>query len=41
MATGKASNDELARSKLFDVSHITAIVTGGGTGAICSSITQK
>ena len=34
MATGKASNDQLTRSKLFDVSHITAVVTGGGTGTI-------
>ncbi|KAK3076398.1 hypothetical protein LTS18_013144 [Coniosporium uncinatum] len=27
-----ASNDDLKTSKLFDVSHITAVVTGGGTG---------
>lgn len=32
MAPGKASTEELKSSKLFDVSHITAIVTGGGTG---------
>ncbi|KAI9709333.1 MAG: hypothetical protein M1820_003453 [Bogoriella megaspora] len=32
MATGKADNSQLARDRLFDVSHITAIVTGGGTG---------
>ncbi|KAH9875794.1 hypothetical protein IAQ61_003258 [Plenodomus lingam] len=32
MGSGKASNDELKGSKLFDVSHITALVTGGGTG---------
>ncbi|KAF2008040.1 NAD(P)-binding protein [Amniculicola lignicola CBS 123094] len=29
---GKASNEDLKGSKLFDVSHVTAIVTGGGTG---------
>lgn len=27
-----ASNEDLKGSKLFDVSHITALVTGGGTG---------
>lgn len=32
MAPGKASTDELKNTKLFDVSHVTAIVTGGGTG---------
>ncbi|KAL2352155.1 short chain dehydrogenase/reductase [Cryomyces antarcticus] len=32
MATGKSENHELKASKLFDVSHVTAIVTGGGTG---------
>jgi len=32
MATGKADNEQLKGSKLFDVSHVTAIVTGGGTG---------
>lgn len=32
MAPGKSSTDELKNSKLFDVSHVTAIVTGGGTG---------
>lgn len=30
MATGKANNEDLKGSKLFDVSHVTAIVTGGG-----------
>jgi short-subunit dehydrogenase involved in D-alanine esterification of teichoic acids len=29
---GKASTDQLKGSKLFDVSHVTALVTGGGTG---------
>lgn len=28
----KASNEDLKGSKLFDVSHVTALVTGGGTG---------
>lgn len=32
MGHGKASNDELKGSKLFDVSHVTALVTGGATG---------
>ncbi|KAI9663608.1 MAG: hypothetical protein M1821_007098 [Bathelium mastoideum] len=32
MASGKATNNQLTSSKLFDVSHVTAIVTGGGTG---------
>ncbi|KAJ4384945.1 hypothetical protein N0V86_000549 [Didymella sp. IMI 355093] len=32
MAPGKANTDELKNAKLFDVSHVTAIVTGGGTG---------
>ncbi|KAF2846218.1 NAD(P)-binding protein [Plenodomus tracheiphilus IPT5] len=32
MGNGKASNDELKSSKLFDVSHVTALVTGGSTG---------
>jgi NAD(P)-dependent dehydrogenase (short-subunit alcohol dehydrogenase family) len=32
MGNGKASNEELTSSKLFDVSHVTALVTGGGTG---------
>jgi NADP-dependent 3-hydroxy acid dehydrogenase YdfG len=32
MATGKADNEQLKSSKLFDVSHVTAVVTGGGTG---------
>jgi len=31
-ASHPASNDDLKTSKLFDVSHITALVTGGGTG---------
>ncbi|KAK5047446.1 hypothetical protein LTR84_006542 [Exophiala bonariae] len=30
--TSHFSNDDLKISKLFDVSHITAVVTGGGTG---------
>lgn len=30
--SGKANNEELTGSKLFDVSHVTALVTGGGTG---------
>jgi hypothetical protein len=32
MAPGKANTEDLNASKLFDVSHVTAIVTGGGTG---------
>jgi len=32
MGNGKASNEDLTASNLFDVSHITALVTGGGTG---------
>ncbi|KAF2871665.1 hypothetical protein BDV95DRAFT_493715 [Massariosphaeria phaeospora] len=32
MSSGKADNEQLKSSKLFDVSHVTAIVTGGGTG---------
>lgn len=32
MSDGKASNEQLTSSKLFDVSHVTAVVTGGGTG---------
>jgi len=32
MAPGKSNTDELKNTKLFDVSHVTAIVTGGGTG---------
>lgn len=32
MGDGKASNDQLKGSRLFDVSHVTALVTGGGTG---------
>ncbi|EKJ77474.1 hypothetical protein FPSE_02347 [Fusarium pseudograminearum CS3096] len=32
MATHHAANDELKASSLFDVSHITAVVTGGATG---------
>ena len=27
-----ASNEDLKAAKLFDVSHVTAVVTGGGTG---------
>jgi short-subunit dehydrogenase involved in D-alanine esterification of teichoic acids len=30
--SGKANTDDLKGSKLFDVSHVTAVVTGGGTG---------
>ena len=30
--SGKANNEQLKGSKLFDVSHVTALVTGGGTG---------
>lgn len=30
--SGKAHNEQLKGSKLFDVSHVTALVTGGGTG---------
>lgn len=32
MGSSKASNDQLKGSNLFDVSHVTALVTGGGTG---------
>ncbi|KAL4724351.1 hypothetical protein ACLX1H_008965 [Fusarium chlamydosporum] len=32
MATHHAKNDDLKASSLFDVSHITAVVTGGATG---------
>ena len=32
MATGAKANEGLKVSKLFDVSHLTAVVTGGGTG---------
>lgn len=32
MSSGKADNEQLKGSKLFDVSHVTAVVTGGGTG---------
>lgn len=32
MGNGKASTDDLKSSKLFDVSPVTALVTGGGTG---------
>lgn len=32
MGNGQANNEELKGSKLFDVSHVTALVTGGGTG---------
>ncbi|CAJ2505267.1 Uu.00g126610.m01.CDS01 [Anthostomella pinea] len=32
MSSGKANNDQLKSSDLFDVSHVTAIVTGGATG---------
>ena len=30
--SGKADNEQLKGARLFDVSHVTAIVTGGGTG---------
>ncbi|KAG9847416.1 hypothetical protein KCU77_g8292, partial [Aureobasidium melanogenum] len=30
--SGKAENPQLKNTDLFDVSHITAVVTGGGTG---------
>jgi len=32
MGNGKANTEDLKGSKLFDVSHVTALVTGGGTG---------
>lgn len=32
MSSGSKNNDDFKSSKLFDVSHITAVVTGGGTG---------
>ncbi|KAI9147479.1 NAD(P)H-dependent oxidoreductase [Paramyrothecium foliicola] len=32
MSTHKAQNEDLKASSLFDVSHITAVVTGGATG---------
>ena len=32
MGSSQASNDQLKGSNLFDVSHVTALVTGGGTG---------
>lgn len=32
MATGKKENHDLTSKALFDVSHVTAIVTGGATG---------
>jgi short-subunit dehydrogenase involved in D-alanine esterification of teichoic acids len=32
MSVQARSNEDLGASKLFDVSHITAVVTGGGTG---------
>ena len=32
MSVQARSNEDLKASKLFDVSHITAVVTGGGTG---------
>jgi NAD(P)-dependent dehydrogenase (short-subunit alcohol dehydrogenase family) len=30
--SGAAKNEDLKATKLFDVSHYTAVVTGGGTG---------
>jgi NADP-dependent 3-hydroxy acid dehydrogenase YdfG len=32
MSHGKSCNDDLTSTKLFDVSHVTAVVTGGSTG---------
>jgi enoyl-[acyl-carrier-protein] reductase (NADH) len=32
MGSGKADNEQLKGSALFDVSHVTALITGGGTG---------
>lgn len=32
LQSGKAHPEELKASNLFDVSHVTAVVTGGGTG---------
>lgn len=32
MTTTKADNTFLESSKIFDVSHVTAVVTGGGSG---------
>lgn len=32
MESSKADNEQLNGNKLFDVSHVTALVTGGGTG---------
>ena len=32
MGSGRADTEQLKASKLFDVSHVTALVTGGGTG---------
>jgi len=32
MSTSQRTNEQLKASALFDVSHITAVVTGGGTG---------
>ncbi len=32
MASQAPANSHLASDKLFDVSHVTAIVTGGGSG---------
>ena len=32
MTTAKADNTFLESSKIFDVSHVTAVVTGGGSG---------
>ncbi|KAJ4394055.1 hypothetical protein N0V93_003272 [Gnomoniopsis smithogilvyi] len=41
MATGKSENHELQANALFDVSHITAVVTGGATGiGLIEVITQ-
>lgn len=32
MSTGTATKDALKSSNLFDVSHVTAVLTGGGSG---------
>ncbi|KAL8795582.1 MAG: hypothetical protein Q9195_002003 [Heterodermia aff. obscurata] len=40
MATGKKTNEELKASELFDVSALTAVVTGGGTGIGLTAIAR-
>lgn len=32
LSAGKSENNDLQANALFDVSHITAVVTGGATG---------